>query len=251
MMFSDPMTEWNCSPVIMKAIDRIFTLHADHEQNASTSTVRIAGSSLANPFACVAAGIASLWGPAHGGASESVLQMLLDIGSAERIPEFIRRAKDKNDTFRLMGFGHRVYKNFDPRSNCMRKICYEVLNEVMHKSEDPLLSLAVKLEETALKDDYFVTRKLFPNVDFYTGLVYKTIGIPREMYTVMFAVARAVGWISQWMEMMAESNIRIGRPRQLYVGNPERTIPEDNDREETTKVIKIDALSEYFGLLKL
>jgi citrate synthase len=201
-------------------MDRIFILHADHEQNASTSTVRLAGSSRANPFACVASGIASLWGPAHGGANEAVLQMLNQIGDKSRVPEFIKRSKDKNDSFRLMGFGHRVYKNYDPRAEIMRDTCYEVLNELGIK--DPLLELAMELEKAALADEYFIEKKLYPNVDFYSGIILKAMGFPTNLFTVLFAVARTVGWISHWNEMIQEPTQKIGRPRQLYTGPVER-----------------------------
>jgi citrate synthase len=221
MMFSVPCEEYKISPVLARAMDRIFILHADHEQNASTSTVRIAGSSNANPFACIAAGIASLWGPAHGGANEAVLQMLNEIGSKDRIPEFIERAKDKDDPFRLMGFGHRVYKNYDPRAKVMQKSCHEVLAE-MGIEDDPLLDIAVELERIALEDDYFVEKKLFPNVDFYSGIILKAMGIPTSMFTVLFAVARTVGWVAQWREMIEDPKQRISRPRQLYHGYTQR-----------------------------
>jgi len=204
-------------------------LHADHEQNASTSTVRLAGSSGANPFACIAAGIASLWGPAHGGANEAVLNMLGEIGSANRIPEYIDKAKDSDDPFRLMGFGHRVYKNFDPRATLMRETCHEVLDELGIKDE-PLLDLAMELERIALEDDYFVQRKLYPNVDFYSGIIFRAIGIPVSMFTVIFAVARTVGWISQWNEMMEDPSQKIGRPRQLYTGEQQRDYVEVGKR---------------------
>jgi citrate synthase len=221
MMFSVPCEEYKISPVLARAMDRIFILHADHEQNASTSTVRIAGSSNANPFACIAAGIASLWGPAHGGANEAVLQMLNEIGSKDRIPEFIRRAKDKDDPFRLMGFGHRVYKNYDPRAKVMQKSCHEVLAE-LGIEDDPLLDIAMALEKIALEDDYFVEKKLFPNVDFYSGIILKAMGIPTSMFTVLFAVARTVGWVAQWREMIEDPKQRISRPRQLYHGYTQR-----------------------------
>ena len=221
MMFAVPCEEYKVSPTLARAMDRIFILHADHEQNASTSTVRLAGSSGANPFACIAAGIASLWGPAHGGANEAVLKMLQEIGSRDRIPEFIKRAKDKNDPFRLMGFGHRVYKNYDPRAAVLRKSCYEVLEELGIKDE-PLLDLAMELERIALEDDYFVERKLFPNVDFYSGIIYKAMGFPTSMFTVLFAVARTVGWVAQWNEMIEDPAQKIGRPRQLYTGYAKR-----------------------------
>jgi citrate synthase len=221
MLFAVPAEEYKVNPVLARAIDRILILHADHEQNASTSTVRLAGSSGANPFACIAAGIASLWGPAHGGANEAVVRMLEEIGSAERIPEFIERAKDKDDPFRLMGFGHRVYKNYDPRAQVMRTSAHEVLAELGHE-DDPLLDLAMKLEKIALEDDYFVERKLFPNVDFYSGVILRAMGIPLELFTVIFAVARTVGWVAQWNEMIEDPGQKIGRPRQLYVGATER-----------------------------
>jgi citrate synthase len=221
MTFAVPTEEFKVNPVLARAIDRIFILHADHEQNASTSTVRLAGSSGANPFACLAAGIASLWGPAHGGANEAVLMMLREIGTKERIPEFLKRAKDKNDAFRLMGFGHRVYKNYDPRASVMRKSCHEVLHELGLENE-PLLQLAMELERIALEDDYFVERKLFPNVDFYSGIILQALGLPTYMFTVMFAVSRTVGWLSQWLEMMQDPGRKIGRPRQLYTGHTAR-----------------------------
>jgi len=220
MMFGVPCEDWKSNPVITKAMDRILILHADHEQNASTSTVRLAGSSGANPFACIAAGIASLWGPAHGGANEAVLAMLQQIGHKDRIPEFVKRAKDKNDSFRLMGFGHRVYKNYDPRATVMQKTCHEVLAQLGVK--DPLLDLAMELERIALEDPYFVERKLYPNVDFYSGIILRAMGFPTSMFTVLFAVARTVGWISQWKEMIEDPSQKIGRPRQLYTGEAER-----------------------------
>jgi citrate synthase len=221
MCFAVPCEPYKVNPVLEKAMDRIFILHADHEQNASTSTVRIAGSSGANPFACIAAGIASLWGPAHGGANEAVLRMLGEIGTKERIPEFIKRAKDKNDPFRLMGFGHRVYKNYDPRAAVMRRTCYEVLEELGKKNE-PLLDLALELERIALDDSYFVDRKLYPNVDFYSGIILQAMGFPTSMFTALFALARTVGWIAQWKEMIEDPEQRIGRPRQLYTGVAKR-----------------------------
>ena len=220
MCFAVPCEEYVVSPTLAKAMDRIFVLHADHEQNASTSTVRLAGSSGANPFACIAAGIASLWGPAHGGANEAVLKMLDQIGHKNNIPEFVKRAKDKNDSFRLMGFGHRVYKNFDPRAKVMRQTCYDVLNELgVH---DDRLELAMELEKLALEDDYFVERKLYPNVDFYSGIILKAMGFPVSMFTVLFAVARTVGWVAQWNEMIEDNGQKIGRPRQLYTGTDRR-----------------------------
>ena len=221
MMFSVPCEEYQVDPIAEKALDLIFILHIDHEQNASTSTVRLAGSSGANPFACVASGIAALWGPAHGGANEAVLSMLNEIGDVKRVPKFIARAKDRNNPFRLMGFGHRVYKNYDPRARIIRKMCHEVLAKLC-EGDEPLFELAKRLEEIALSDDYFIERKLYPNVDFYSGLIYKALGIPNNMFTVMFAIARTVGWVSQWMEMIGEDNQRIGRPRQLYVGPKQR-----------------------------
>ncbi len=218
MMFSLPVTPYLVNPVVARALNKILILHADHEQNASTSTVRLAGSSGANPFACIAAGIACLWGPAHGGANEAVINMLKEIGHKDRIPEFIKRAKDKNDPFRLMGFGHRVYKNYDPRAAVLRITCQEVLDELGYQDE-PLLELAKELEKIALEDPYFVEKKLYPNVDFYSGIILKAMGIPPSMFTVLFAVARTVGWIAQWMEMIADPTQKIGRPRQLYTGH--------------------------------
>ncbi|MDV6327143.1 citrate synthase [Idiomarina sp. PL1-037] len=220
MMFSVPAEDYKISPAVARAMDRIFTLHADHEQNASTSTVRLAGSSGANPYACIAAGVASLWGPAHGGANEACLRMLAEIGSVENIPKYIEKAKDKDDPFRLMGFGHRVYKNTDPRATVMRESCHEVLKEL--DRDDPLLDVAMELERIALEDDYFIEKKLFPNVDFYSGIVLKAIGIPTNMFTVIFALSRTVGWVSHWHEMMGEANQKIGRPRQLYTGYTKR-----------------------------
>ncbi|MDF2974703.1 MAG: gltA, partial [Microvirga sp.] len=214
MCFAVPAEEYKVNPVLSRALDRIFILHADHEQNASTSTVRLAGSSGANPFACIAAGIACLWGPAHGGANEAALKMLEEIG-------YIAKAKDKNDPFRLMGFGHRVYKNYDPRARIMQKTTHEVLNELGIK-DDPLLDVAVELEQIALKDEYFVEKKLYPNIDFYSGITLKAMGFPTSMFTVLFALARTVGWIAQWSEMIEDPSQRIGRPRQLYTGSPER-----------------------------
>ena len=216
MTFSVPCEDYVISPTLEKAMDLIFMLHADHEQNASTSTVRLAGSSLANPFACIAAGIACLWGPAHGGANEACLRMLGEIGTKKRIPEFIARAKDKNDPFRLMGFGHRVYKNFDPRAKVMSKAAHEVLDEL--GVDGHLFEVARELERIALEDDYFIEKKLYPNVDFYSGIILKAMGFPTEMFTVLFALARTVGWISQWGEMIADPVKKIGRPRQLYTG---------------------------------
>ncbi|MCH8237241.1 MAG: citrate (Si)-synthase [Proteobacteria bacterium] len=221
MMFGNPCEDYKVNPVMAKAVDRILILHADHEQNASTSTVRLAGSSGANPFACIAAGIASLWGPAHGGANEAVLNMLGEIGDKKNIPQFIARAKDKNDPFRLMGFGHRVYKNFDPRAKVLERTCHEVLNE-LGVTNEPLLEIAMELERIALEDDYFVSKKLYPNVDFYSGIIFKAIGIPTSLFTVLFAVARTVGWVAQWNEMIEDPSQKIGRPRQLFIGAKER-----------------------------
>lgn len=226
MMFSVPTETYKVNPAVSRAMERIFILHADHEQNASTSTVRLAGSSGANPFACIAAGIASLWGPAHGGANEAVLKMLKEIGSKDRISEYLEKAKDKNDPFRLMGFGHRVYKNYDPRAKVIRQSCHEVLS-IMGIENDPLLELAMELEKIALEDPYFVERKLYPNVDFYSGIIFKAIGIPASMFTVLFSIARTVGWIAQWNEMMSDPSQRIGRPRQIYTGPEERHIDKD------------------------
>ena len=223
MMFGTPCDEPNVNPVVAKAMDKIFLLHADHEQNASTSTVRLAGSSGANPFACIASGITALWGPAHGGANEAVLTMLEEIGSVDRIDEYVAKAKDKDDPFRLMGFGHRVYKNFDPRAKVMKESCDEVLAE-LGVENDPLLPIAKRLEQIALEDEYFVERKLYPNVDFYSGIIMKAIGIPTDMFTVIFATGRTVGWIAHWNEMLSES-YKIGRPRQLYTGAAMRDYP--------------------------
>ncbi|MDT8364223.1 MAG: citrate synthase [Nitrosomonas sp.] len=225
MMFAIPAEKYIPNPVISRAMDRILILHADHEQNASTSTVRLAGSSGANPFACISAGIACLWGPAHGGANEACLNMLEEIGDISRINEYISRAKDKNDPFRLMGFGHRVYKNFDPRANLMRETCHEVLDELgLHN--DRLFKLALELEKIALEDDYFISRKLYPNIDFYSGIVQRALGIPTSMFTSIFAMARTVGWVAQWNEMISDPEQKIGRPRQLYIGAPRRDVPE-------------------------
>jgi citrate synthase len=219
MCFSVPAEDWKPNPVLTRAMDRIFILHADHEQNASTSTVRLAGSSGANPFACIAAGIACLWGPAHGGANEEALNMLKEIGTVDRIPEYVQGVKDRR--YRLMGFGHRVYKNYDPRATVMQKTCHEVLAEVGHQ-DDPLLKVAMELERIALSDEYFIERKLYPNVDFYSGITLRALGFPAEMFTVLFAVARTVGWISQWKEMIEDPAYKIGRPRQLYTGALQR-----------------------------
>ena len=221
MMFAVPCEEYKVNPVLARALDRILILHADHEQNASTSTVRLAGSSGANPFACIAAGIACLWGPAHGGANEAALKMLMEIGTVDRIPEFIKRAKDKSSNFRLSGFGHRVYKNYDPRARVMQKTCKEVLDIVGVKN-DPLLQVAMELERIALEDDYFIEKKLYPNIDFYSGITLKALGFPTSMFTVLFAVARTVGWIAQWKEMISDAEQKIGRPRQLYIGDKAR-----------------------------
>ena len=221
MMFSTPCEEYEPPQVAIDAMNLLFILHADHEQNASTSTVRLAGSSGANPFACIASGIASLWGPAHGGANEAVLNMLKEIGSPDNIDKYLAKAKDKNDPFRLMGFGHRVYRNFDPRATIIRKMCHEVLDK-MADSNNPMFELALKLEEVALKDEYFIKRKLYPNVDYYSGIIYKALNIPTNMFTVMFAIARTVGWVAHWMEMIADPGQRIGRPRQLYTGFDKR-----------------------------
>ena len=224
MFFSVPCEQYALDPVAAEALDLLFILHADHEQNASTSTVRLAGSSGTNPYAAVAAGIATLWGPAHGGANEAVLEMLKQIGSLDQIDRFVARAKDKNDTFRLMGSGHRVYKNYDPRAKIIRETCHKVLAKL--NKDDPLLELAMRLEEIALKDPYFVEKKLYPNVDFYSGIIYKALGIPTSMFTVMFAIARTVGWVAHWQEMVADPAMKIGRPRQLYVGpKPREFVP--------------------------
>jgi len=221
MMFSVPCEKYQLDPLAEKALDLIFILHIDHEQNASTSTVRLAGSSGANPFACIASGIAALWGPAHGGANEAVLSMLNEIGEVKNIRKFLARAKDRDNPFRLMGFGHRVYKNYDPRARIIRKMCHDVLSKLC-QGDDPLFELALRLEEIARSDDYFIERNLYPNVDFYSGLIYRALGIPNNMFTVMFSIARTVGWVAQWMEMISEDNQRIGRPRQLYVGPTQR-----------------------------
>jgi len=230
MMFSVPAdSNKRFDPALVKAVDRIFILHADHEQNASTSTVRLAGSSGANPFACIASGIAALWGPAHGGANEAVINMLSEIGTKENIPKYLEKAKDKQDPFRLMGFGHRVYKNFDPRAKVMRETCHSVLKELNIKN-DPLFELALELEELALKDSYFVEKKLYPNVDFYSGIILRAIGIPNNMFTVIFALARTAGWISQWHEMLSTPGFKINRPRQLYTGETQREYVELSKR---------------------
>ena len=220
MLFATPCEPYEVNPVVAHAMDRILILHADHEQNASTSTVRMAGSSGANPFACIAAGIASLWGPAHGGANEAVINMLQEVGSTKRIPEYIEKAKNPDDPFRLMGFGHRVYKNYDPRARVMQEACHDVLSELGVKDE--LLDLAMELERIALEDSYFVERKLYPNVDFYSGIIFRAMGIPATMFTALFAVARTVGWVAQWNEMIEDPSQKIGRPRQLFTGEGER-----------------------------
>ncbi|MDE0724693.1 MAG: citrate synthase [Alphaproteobacteria bacterium] len=229
MMFSVPAEEYTPNPIVAKAMDKIFMLHADHEQNASTSTVRLAGSSGANPFACISSGIACLWGPAHGGANEAVLKMLAEIGSVENIPAYMEKVKDKNNSTRLMGFGHRVYKNFDPRATIMRDTCHDVLKAL--GVDDPMLDVAMKLEEIALSDPYFVDRKLYPNVDFYSGIIMRAIGIPTSLFTAIFAMSRTVGWISHWMEMMSEPSQKIGRPRQLYTGADKRDYKPLNKRK--------------------
>ena len=221
MCFAVPCEDYKVNPVLARALDQIFILHADHEQNASTNTVRSSGSSGANPFACIAAGIACLWGPAHGGANEAALKMLTEIGTVDKIPDFIKRAKDREDLFRVMGFGHRVYKNYDPRAKIMQKLCHDVLNETGH-GDDPVLKVALQLEKMALNDDYFISRKLYPNVDFYSGITLKALGFPTSMFTVLFAVARTVGWIAQWKEMIGDPSYKIARPRQLYTGDTER-----------------------------
>jgi len=221
MMFSTPCEPYEPSPVLARALDRIFILHADHEQNASTSTVRLAGSSGANPYASMASGMASLWGPLHGGANEAVLRMLDEMGDISRIPEFINRAKDKSSGFRLMGFGHRVYKNMDPRARIIRETCYEVLDELdLH--DDPKFKMAMELERIAMEDEYFISRKLYPNVDFYSGIIFRAMGIPTSMFTAMFALARTAGWVAQWHEMLSDPGHKIGRPRQLYTGAARR-----------------------------
>jgi len=221
MLFSTPCGEYKPTKASVDALDKLLILHADHEQNASTSTVRLAGSSGANPFACIAAGIACLWGPSHGGANEAALEMLSEIGSVDNIPEFVKRAKDKDDPFRLMGFGHRVYKNYDPRARVMQQTCHEVLGE-LGINDDPLLDVAMELEKIALNDEYFVEKKLYPNIDFYSGITLKAMGFPTTMFTVLFALARTVGWVAQWNEMVEDPSQRIGRPRQLYIGSPKR-----------------------------
>jgi citrate synthase len=221
MLFAVPCEPYRVDPIAAEALDLLFILHADHEQNASTSTVRLAGSTGANPYAAVSAGVSALWGPAHGGANEAVLSMLEQIGTVENIPKYLAMAKDKTSHFRLMGFGHRVYKNFDPRAKIIREMCHKVLAK-LGRSDNPLFELALRLEEIALKDEYFVSRKLYPNVDFYSGMIYSAIGIPRSMFTVMFAIARTVGWVAHWQEMISDPAMRIGRPRQLYTGHTRR-----------------------------
>jgi citrate synthase len=239
MCFAVPAEEYQVNPVLAKAMDRIFTLHADHEQNASTSTVRLAGSSGANPFACIAAGIACLWGPAHGGANEAALQMLHEIGTVDRIPEFVARAKDKNDPFRLMGFGHRVYKNFDPRAKVMKESADEVL-ELLGIEDNETLKVAKELERIALEDEYFIEKKLYPNVDFYSGIILSAMGFPTSMFTPIFALSRTVGWISQWKEMITDPKLKIGRPRQLYTGAVDRAYTDVGKRLPTEKYLKFN-----------
>lgn len=229
MFFAVPCEPYNVDPVVAQALDLLFILHADHEQNASTSTVRLAGSTGANPYAAISAGISALWGPAHGGANEAVLAMLEEIGTVENVPKYLAKAKDKNDNFRLMGFGHRVYKNFDPRATIIRGMCHKVLAK-LGKSDNPLFELALKLEEIALKDEYFIERKLYPNVDFYSGIIYSAIGIPQSMFTVMFALARTVGWVAHWQEMISDPGMKISRPRQLYTGPAKRDYVEISQR---------------------
>ena len=242
MMFGNPCEQYQPNNTLVKALDRIFILHADHEQNASTSTVRLAGSSGANPFACIAAGIACLWGPAHGGANEACLNMLQEIGSVDQVGKYIEKAKDPDDDFRLMGFGHRVYKSFDPRAKLMRETCHEVLNELgLHDS--PLFKLALSLEKIALEDDYFVSKKLYPNVDFYSGIVQRALGIPTQLFTGIFALARTVGWIAQWKEMIADREQKIGRPRQLYVGEKRRDVFPISERKNVGPSFSKDFLT--------
>lgn len=229
MLFSVPSQDYEIDPLAAQALDLLFILHADHEQNASTSTVRLAGSTNCNPYAAISAGVSALWGPAHGGANEAVLLMLEKIGTVDNIDKFLARVKDKNDSTRLMGFGHRVYKNFDPRAKIIRDMCHKVLAR-LGRADNPLFELAMRLEEIALKDDYFVSRKLYPNVDFYSGIIYSALGIPRSMFTVMFAIARTAGWVAHWQEMIADPNLKIGRPRQLYTGPVERDYIEVDQR---------------------
>ena len=237
MMFGTPFKNERPDPVLVRAMDKIFTLHADHEQNASTTTVRAAGSTGANPFACISAGIGALWGPAHGGANEACLKMLKEIGNVARIPEFIARAKDPKDPFRLMGFGHRVYKNYDPRATVMRETCHEVLDAV-GRHDDPLIELAMELERIALEDEYFIQKKLYPNVDFYSGITLSSMGIPSNMFTVIFALARTIGWISQWTEMMSDPDQRLTRPRQLYIGEDTRNVADAGQYEKVGQTAK-------------
>jgi citrate synthase len=236
MLFAVPCESYRAPPAAVRAIDAFLIIQADHEQNASTNTVRAVGSSRANPYACIAAGIASLWGPLHGGANEGVLQTLTEIGTVERIPEILRRAKDKNDPFRLMGFGHRVYKSYDPRAKVLRRYCYEVL-DAYGMRDDPFLKIAMELERIALQDDYFIERKLYPNVDFYSGIILRTIGLPVAMFTPLFAVARTVGWIAHWIEMMSDPESKLIRPRQLYVGAPQRAFVPSAERPEHAPVV--------------
>jgi citrate synthase len=230
MFFAVPCEEYEVDPVAAEALDLLFILHADHEQNCSTSTVRLAGSSGANPYAAVAGGVSALWGPAHGGANEAVLKMLEQIGDPAQIPTYVARAKDSDDPFRLMGFGHRVYKNFDPRAMIIREMCHKVLSK-LGRTDTPLFELALRLEEIALQDEYFIEKRLYPNVDFYSGIIYSALGIPRSMFTVMFAIARAVGWVAHWQEMSGDPGGRIGRPRQLYIGPEQRDYVEVADRD--------------------
>ncbi len=222
MFFAVPSADYAVNPVAAEALDLLFILHADHEQNCSTSTVRLAGSSGTNPYSAIAAGMSALWGPAHGGANEAVIDMLEAIGTVDQIDRYLARAKDKNDSFRLMGFGHRVYKSYDPRAAIIRKMCHRVLEKLGHHNDQPLFELALKLEEIALKDEYFIAKNLYPNVDFYSGIIYRALGIPKSMFTVMFAIARTVGWVTHWREMVSDPDTRIGRPRQLYVGHARR-----------------------------
>ena len=245
MMFAVPCEPYEVDPVAAQALDLLFVLHADHEQNASTSTVRLAGSTGANPYAAISAGVSALWGPAHGGANEAVLAMLEQIGTVENIPKYLAMAKDKSSHFRLMGFGHRVYKNFDPRAKIIREMCHKVLTK-LGSPDNPLFELALRLEEIALKDEYFVSRKLYPNVDFYSGMIYSALGIPRSMFTVMFAIARTVGWVAHWQEMIADPSMRIGRPRQLYTGSPARDYAAD--RHPQARLTQSAASSASTGL---
>jgi len=248
MMFRHPSKEWSIDKQIVSAIDKILTLHADHEQNASTSTVRISGSTNANPYVCISAGIASLWGPAHGGANEACIKMLEEIGTVENIPKYVAKAKDKQDPFRIMGFGHRVYKNYDPRATIMRGIVYDVMRIVDKK--DTLMDVAIELERIALEDQYFISRKLYPNVDFYTGIAYRLIGIPMDMYTVLFAMSRTVGWMTQWKESMIDDIKKIVRPRQLYVGEKERKFVKLADRveEENSRLPEVNKVAGMMNL---